>query len=326
MRIGSLFSGELSDEGDSVNNIPTFLQGPFSTEWFMRIGAAAAPFVIEIDGSGPRWKLPSDAPGNAGLVVQLMRNDPMSCATKAINWARCGFPQIVIGHRLASSLMSTTLRGLASGEVHSPWHTWAIKIPKGTLVADSDTGDEIDVEFCIVTHTIKGNIHVAAFAGDMLGCIWNHPAQSLDQLIIDDVESIELDTDRVDGELPLTSRDNRMLAMLGRLVIGSILELDSQHSDRVSNAPRQHSIRRHGPPKAWTFVLGREVAIDTRASVRAFINGTRRAAPSVQSLVRGHWKRQAHGPNRSLRKWIHIEPFWRGPEDAPIVSRAHVTP
>jgi len=38
---------------------------------------------------------------------------------------------------------------------------------------------------------------------------------------------------------------------------------------------------------------------------------------TVRTLVSGHWKRQVHGEGRSLRKWIFIEPFWRGPETAP---------
>lgn len=38
----------------------------------------------------------------------------------------------------------------------------------------------------------------------------------------------------------------------------------------------------------------------------------------VRSLVAGHWKMQPHGPNRSERKLIRIEPYWRGPLDAPV--------
>lgn len=38
---------------------------------------------------------------------------------------------------------------------------------------------------------------------------------------------------------------------------------------------------------------------------------------TVRTMVAGHWKRQPYGEGRALRKWIHIEPFWRGPETAP---------
>jgi hypothetical protein len=49
----------------------------------------------------------------------------------------------------------------------------------------------------------------------------------------------------------------------------------------------------------------------------------RRIPPSVQCLVRGHWKRQPCGHELQDRKWIQIEPYWRGPEDAPIAVRSH---
>jgi hypothetical protein len=34
--------------------------------------------------------------------------------------------------------------------------------------------------------------------------------------------------------------------------------------------------------------------------------------------VTGHWRNQAHGPGRTLRRPVYIHPFLRGPEDAPI--------
>ena len=34
--------------------------------------------------------------------------------------------------------------------------------------------------------------------------------------------------------------------------------------------------------------------------------------------VTGHWRNQAYGPGRSLRRPVYIHPFLRGPEDAPI--------
>ncbi|MEU8112737.1 hypothetical protein [Micromonospora sp. NPDC048947] len=37
-----------------------------------------------------------------------------------------------------------------------------------------------------------------------------------------------------------------------------------------------------------------------------------------RSWVSGHWRNQAHGPGRSLRRPVYIHPFLRGPDDAPI--------
>jgi hypothetical protein len=44
-------------------------------------------------------------------------------------------------------------------------------------------------------------------------------------------------------------------------------------------------------------------------------NGDHLGIPvTKRTLAQGHWKMQFHGPNRSLRKRIFIQPYWRGPE------------
>ncbi|PZG15603.1 hypothetical protein C1I95_19210 [Micromonospora craterilacus] len=49
------------------------------------------------------------------------------------------------------------------------------------------------------------------------------------------------------------------------------------------------------------------------------VSGTRsRATPDHRYWVTAHPRNQAHGPGRSLRKRIDIEPFLKGPLDAPI--------
>ena len=86
--------------------------------------------------------------------------------------------------------------------------------------------------------------------------------------------------------------------------------------------PRPIQYKR-GEPQTWTFQLARDVKIDCRAAVRDYVRGLAASSPVVQSLVRGHWKRQPHGPGGTERKTIFIEPYWRGPEEAPIAVRAH---
>ncbi|MGW5670276.1 hypothetical protein [Micromonospora sp. NPDC003776] len=50
---------------------------------------------------------------------------------------------------------------------------------------------------------------------------------------------------------------------------------------------------------------------------RATADGTELAQTS-RFWVSGHWRNQAHGPGRSLRRPVYIHPFLRGPDDAPI--------
>jgi len=45
--------------------------------------------------------------------------------------------------------------------------------------------------------------------------------------------------------------------------------------------------------------------------------------PTVQTRVTGHWRRVVYGEGRSGRKIKWIQPYWRGPTDAPISQTQH---
>lgn len=55
-----------------------------------------------------------------------------------------------------------------------------------------------------------------------------------------------------------------------------------------------------------------------------YVAGRRGGKLSTQHMVRGHYKMQRHGEGGAQRKWIHVEPYWRGDENAPIAVRSHV--
>jgi len=47
-------------------------------------------------------------------------------------------------------------------------------------------------------------------------------------------------------------------------------------------------------------------------------------SPMVRFMVRGHWRRQAHGPAAQERKLIWIAPFYKGPEFATLINKPYV--
>lgn len=51
--------------------------------------------------------------------------------------------------------------------------------------------------------------------------------------------------------------------------------------------------------------------------------GAARGELRVRTRVAGHWRRVAHGPGRTERRWQFIEPFWRGPEDGILNAPKH---
>lgn len=76
------------------------------------------------------------------------------------------------------------------------------------------------------------------------------------------------------------------------------------------------------------YLLSAPVKIDLRGQV-AEARARKKAgggAPTVQFLVRGHWRNQAWGPRASLRRATWIQPFWKGPEDSRILLRNYQVP
>lgn len=62
------------------------------------------------------------------------------------------------------------------------------------------------------------------------------------------------------------------------------------------------------------------VVVDIRRFKRgeAATAGTPRGPMDYQMEISGHSKMQFYGPDRALRKRIWVNPYWKGPEDAPV--------
>lgn len=75
-------------------------------------------------------------------------------------------------------------------------------------------------------------------------------------------------------------------------------------------------------PSAGYTLLGGSIKVDrTEERTESMGDGTRKV--TVRSLVSGHWRDQPCGKDKLDRKRIWIEPFWRGPEGAPITQKRH---
>lgn len=67
----------------------------------------------------------------------------------------------------------------------------------------------------------------------------------------------------------------------------------------------------------------RVLALGTGATVERG-EGTGTVEWSKRWFVRGHWRLQPYGPNRSLRRPTWIDPYVKGPEDKPLDARPSV--
>lgn len=254
--------------------------------------------------------------------IEMARSDAVASSLMAwsVEWARCGMPQVCPSAKLVASLMATSMGAEGCALVEPPWRAFAIVIPPGLLPVESAAGRSTDIR---LAHALWADGTLRVLGTDEYLSAWSTSAEPVSAW------AEEWSPGGAESSLPhqsdLDVSDTRMLTLLARLVLGVAATLSvpdtqrdvraKERKARASNAAREA----RGEPTSWTYVLGGNVRVDVRSAVRDYVERGG-SPPSVQSLVRGHWKRQPHGPELSLRKWIHVEPYWRGPEDAPIVA------
>lgn len=216
-------------------------------------------------------------------------------------WHDSGFPRVVIGHRHAAALMASNTPVESVSDARTPWSAFVIDVPSGLLFAPSGKA----VLHVCVTARADG---VSAFPIDHQG-----PVAEL-------FSAKSLAAFGMFCTKPLTE-------MLARLVLGVSLEMTCTTFKDGGIGPRPSTKDpRTGEPRAWVFRLTRDVKVDCRDAVRDYAREVGGGSPTVQTLVRGHWRRQPCGKGGADRKHIFVEPYWRGPEDAHIALRKHRTP
>lgn len=70
------------------------------------------------------------------------------------------------------------------------------------------------------------------------------------------------------------------------------------------------------------FKVGAGFSVDAGVRARSLADDETREL-TKRFMVRGHWRRQAHGAGRKERRLQWVKPFWKGPEWAEV-ARAHV--
>ncbi len=198
-------------------------------------------------------------------------------------WLHSSFARLEVGHQLAAALCCTDVP--PELEVHAPWNAWSLIVPDGLLAHW-----QIARVWCLGTEWIA----LLTKEGKLSGPI-----------------------DGVVGD------------MVRSLIRGACLAISDPAEHRKPGTQKPQT--KHGKQRSTgepnfeqaRFLLAKPVSIDLREHVAAAASGRTHSAPKVQFLVRGHWREQVHGPKRALRKRIWIEPFWKGPEEARILLRAH---
>lgn len=263
-----------------------------------------------------RLAAPSIASPNIRLIKQLYEQD----VRFSLQWMRCGFPQVGMPHRLAASLMGTSISADLLQNVVYPWPAFAVLIPPGLVqIASAVAPWEPDAVW--VFHAKDGRRVLVVRSKKNSFII--RDADSVADLA-DDTGDIPRFGDSLDEDASkaVSAHNERAMRLISRLVIGACIELDQpKHREVIGKGAPKQKPSRTAEPELWTFQITRDVKVDCRPWVKIYLSGKEGTKSSVRTFVRGHHKRHPFGKGSLERKWIHIEPYWRG--DGPIAVRTH---
>lgn len=108
--------------------------------------------------------------------------------------------------------------------------------------------------------------------------------------------------------------DKEARKTIQRVVLGALAYATAVDRAITERFPTPKKRREQPSIAHWT--IGRTIKIDPEL-VRIARGGAREIAFRIKSrfIVRGHYRNQAHGPERSLRTSKWIMPFWKGPAE-----------
>lgn len=230
-------------------------------------------------------------------------------------WARDGFQQVLVGHKQAAALMVTSVSEEMAQHVHMPWPSFYIEIPPDLLQFEPDSGrSSVSRVHGVLATRIElqsGNPQVLLLAAvdnnfvSLPGRDLAYFARGAQGLHWDD-----------EGTEKASTKNTRVTNLLLRLFVNVCMMMTSPDNYSKRKSSGWGKTKRQDPnPQTNQYLLRAPVVMDFRPAIHSYIQEGRSGRElSVQFLVSGHWRRQAHGPNRSERKTIWIEPFWKGPE------------
>jgi hypothetical protein len=246
-------------------------------------------------------------------------------------WRQSQRPILAPSEDICRAMMETEIT-ITGKEINLPYRALYVHVPKsiGMKISNKING-ELDADGVMACMVNEEMIFVVygwpKVEGDIGNASFNRFVIPLD--FDGDMESFLSRQDVRDKLDMLVGSGNGEDAIKWlRIVINSILYMESEgadvdsspdlpdkkqaRADRLTKRQREKYIEKHANP--WSLVrIGHNLTIH---------EGIKKASGELRTrfIVRGHWRNQAHGPNRSLRKRKWIQPHWKGPEWAELME------
>lgn len=270
-----------------------------------------------------KFALEEHKKGRPDLLLHFNTHEGQMLLLQAARWVDQGLPVVHLqGHKYAAALLSSTLA--VDVEVEAPWKAFVIEVPPGLLVVHDEEERSSDILWVFVHRHLmfRAPDWVMGWSfraiSDYQVSLWR-TLLTTEEMRVQEVEPLSENA----FSLRADSRDDRLLLLLSRLVLNTCVAMSD--SDNVKRVGRNHEgdQRAPGDPPFRVFVVGKPVEVDCRQALKDYVDGARRSPLAVQFLVRGHYRNQACGPSLAQRRVLWIEPYWKGPRDAPINMRSH---
>lgn len=234
----------------------------------------------------------------------------------AAKWAVHAFQRITTTHTYAAALMCSDADRAVLDDIEIQWHAFMVCVPNGILSFTTDSGMDMDYNRILVAALDDSAVIILLDQNSNAGpWIQAQSAESLAGLL-------EVEEEDARSGNPLV----RISCLAKRLVTGLLLAMQNQNNFRSKTSSPRNGKGQREPgvePAHRVVFVGAPLNIDCREKVADYIKhgSSRKGVPHLQFLVRGHYKRQVIGIGRKGRKVIWIKPFWKGPENAPILTR-----
>jgi hypothetical protein len=280
--------------------------------------------------------------GAAKFLPHVMTTDAWNCFGWYGKWYHYGAQSVEIEDKFAANLAATKIATSELEHVELPWPIFLIRAPK-FLQGMPVNGEPL--KHILVDHVrlqgataIHGREDLGPLTSDSdmfrLTLLTVNKYRVLRTVSLDQWANpnprMSFDEFRLTKAQDYDEIEVRKLEVIGRIVLGALISLNDPKANRrygklAPDAKPSIGSPRYGTPNDVVLhKLGRPVKVDARETVGDYVAGRTGRVTNVRTLVAGHWKWQPHGPKSSLRRWQHVECYWRGDEDAPRIIRPHV--
>jgi len=240
-------------------------------------------------------------------------------------WAANGFPSIEMAEQQFAGLALSDPDASDLDHVRPPWPAFNINIPSGQLAG---TPVERIAVMLISSSPVRDNRMDGTWVIriDTGGAsLWESKA-TIGEMVTGDYDR---DPTGPFGDVELDAPEMRLMRLVGRVIVNVCQALDSTRGEAVATLTPKKT-RRKGKRRApaamiphLSYVFGMPVRVDMRQHVTDYCSGDAERRYKVRWVVRGHWRNQACGPGRAMRRRTWIPPYWKGPVSAPRLIRHH---